>query len=746
MRTSQCRGHQLSRLAALGLAALALGGGPAAAQAPEAKAPKPAATPAPVQPAPRTEPAVVAPPARPAAETRYFAEMDKAIAAVRDLTATPEDGKRLEALAALAGRREGEKAAAAAAEIVDPLARKLGQWLRLRNGLGDIRETRAFLAANPGWPDGAVLTRRIEEQLLAAPPGLADLRATVGGDETKTSAGLAAFARAHLAAGDKVRAAALAKRAWADPEISASEEALILQHLGALLEPADHKLRLDRLLVDDERWARDRTERAAVVRRLIPLLPEAEKSKAEARLAVFLRAKNAKALITALPSQTAADWGLVFQKVQEARRADRHQEAWALLRSVPAQQSINPDGWWLERRANAYAALEQGQPKTAYELVRDAGALSVNPRKEQAFLAGWLAFRHLGDAKTAARHFEDMRKAADGPLSRSKAEYWSGRVLESLGEESRAREHYTTAARLADTLHGQLALAKLKSDRNPFGFAPPAAPSAAQIKAFESNDAVRAAIIAHKAGLVGPARTFLFHLARTDLAAEPQAALLAHLAESLGDTQAAVRIGKAAIGRGHYLVLYAYPTHPMPAYAPLRDPPESAFLLAIARQETEFNNTIVSGAGARGLLQVMPVTAKHVCGDYKIRCDIPRLLTDNAYNARIASAYIGDRMAEFAGSYVLTLSGYNAGPGRTRQWIRQFGDPRDPKVDPIDWIERIPFEETREYVAKVLSNVQVYRALLSGGTRRLEVMADLARARGQMEPVKSANSEPPKAQ
>ncbi len=746
MRTIQCRGRQRSRLAALGLAALLSGIGPAAAQTPEDNAAKPAAPVAPAQPAARAEPPAVAPPARPAAETRYFAEMDKAIAAVRDLTASPEDAKRLEALAALAGRREGDKAAAAAAEIADPLARKLGQWLRLRNGLGDVRETRAFLAANPGWPDGAVLTRRIEEQWLAAPPGLADLRASAGGDEPKTSAGLAAFARAHLAAGDKARAAALAKRAWADPELSASEEALILQHLGALLEPADHKLRLDRLLVDDERWARDRTERSAVVKRLIPLLAEPEKKKAEARLAVFLRAKNAKALLAALPSETATDWGLVFQKVQEARRADRHQEAWALLRLVPASQIVNPDGWWLERRANAYTALEQGQARVAYELVRDAGALSVNPRKEQAFMAGWLAFRHLGDAKAAARHFEDMRKAADGPLSRSKAEYWSGRVAESAGEDGRAREHYTAASRLTDTLHGQLALAKLKADRNPFAFTPPAAPSAAQVKAFEGNDAVRAAIIAHKAGLVGPARTFLFHLARADLGAEPHAAMLAHLAESLGDTQAAVRIGKAAIGRGHNLVLYAYPTHPMPAYAPLRDPPESAFLLAIARQETEFNRSIVSGAGARGLLQVMPVTAKHVCGDYKIRCDIPRLLTDNAYNARIASAYIGDRMAEFAGSYVLTLSGYNAGPGRTRQWIRQFGDPRDPKVDPLDWIERIPFEETREYVAKVLSNVQVYRALLSGGTRRLEVMADLARARGQMEPVQSAGSETPKAQ
>jgi soluble lytic murein transglycosylase len=174
---------------------------------------------------------------------------------------------------------------------------------------------------------------------------------------------------------------------------------------------------------------------------------------------------------------------------------------------------------------------------------------------------------------------------------------------------------------------------------------------------------------------------------------------------------------------------YAYPVHPFPAYAPLRNPPETAFLLAIARQETEFNTLIVSGAGAKGLLQVMTVTAKHVCHDYKVKCDIARLLTDPAYNTMLASAYIGDRMAEFSGSYVLTLAGYNAGPGRARQWIHEFGDPRDPKVDPVDWIERIPIQETREYVAKVLANVQIYRARLGEEQAALRLEEDLNRAR-----------------
>ena len=255
---------------------------------------------------------------------------------------------------------------------------------------------------------------------------------------------------------------------------------------------------------------------------------------------------------------------------------------------------------------------------------------------------------------------------------------------------------------------------------------PPAAPTEEEIARFNSSDAIRAAVLVRKAGLdVNLARGFLSHQ-RYYLKSEAEVAMVAHLAEALGDTQMAVRIGKTAIGRGMNLVYYAYPIHSLPAYTPLRQPPEPAVIFGIARQESEFNSLTMSGAGARGILQVMPVTAKHVCRDYKLKCDIPRLMKDPAYNTMLGSAYISDRMAEFSGSYVLTLAGYNAGPGRAREWIKEFGDPRDGKVDPIDWIHRIPFEETREYVQKVLSNIQVYRARL-GEANAVRLNADLKR-------------------
>jgi soluble lytic murein transglycosylase len=233
-------------------------------------------------------------------------------------------------------------------------------------------------------------------------------------------------------------------------------------------------------------------------------------------------------------------------------------------------------------------------------------------------------------------------------------------------------------------------------------------------------------VLAHKSGLDRSlVRAFLIQM-RQHFKTEAELAMLAHLAEAMGDTQTAVRIGKHGVASGFNLIYYAYPVHPLPPYTPLRAPPETAVILGIARQESEFATAAMSGAGARGILQVMPLTARHICRDYKISCDIPRLMKDAGYNTMLGSAYISDRMDEFSGSYILAIAGYNAGPGRAREWIREFGDPRDPRVDPIDWIHRIPIEETRKYVQRVLSNIQIYRARL-GETNAVRLNADLRR-------------------
>ncbi len=675
-------------------------------------------------------------------EAAFVGLLDNAIAPVAGTGISAEEAAALrDAVKAIAAANPS-KGMELKAKVQNPTALKIIDWVRLRSGYGEPQEFDAFLSANPDWPDRALLNQRLEEALFTQGGSSSAIRTRFKSTPPQTGVGMAALASAYLAEGNEAMAAKLAADAWRQHRIPATLETGFLERFGKLLTAADHKARLDRLLIDELRYAAERNARAAYVKRLAPLLPPDEQKKAAARLAVFMQAKNAKTLMDASPAGREPDWGLEFQRIQMLRRAGHAGDAARLLQKAPLDvaKTVVPDSWWDERRANAYLALKTGNPKLAYELVRQSGELSVNPAKEQRFMAGWIALRYLKDVDAAKTQFEELARIADGPLSRAKAAYWLGRTAEAKGDRDSAQTYYDKATRDPDTFHGQLAAQKLKPGPQAIAIKLPAVPDQELVQRFNDHDAVKATVIARKAGLDAYIlRNFIVQL-RSVFDSEPGYALVAHLSEAIGDTQMAVRTAKTGIAARRNLLTYAYPVHPFPAYTALRTPPETAFVLGIARQETEFNNLTVSGAGAKGLLQVMTQTAKHVCHDYKVKCDIPRLISDPAYNAMISSAYIGDRLDDFGGSYVLTLAGYNAGPGRARQWIAEFGDPRSDKIDPIDWIERIPIQETREYVAKVLSNIQVYRARLGEGDNALRLEQDLMRARSAHPPSLSGEA------
>jgi soluble lytic murein transglycosylase len=731
-------------VAALLFAGAALAGSFAAAQTPKKKdaAGKPAPAKLGVPPKKET-PAAAAEPINPPStsippsaspqlseeERAHKARYDTAITAVRDLQLADAEAARIRDAVKAIGGADLPQGKQLRDQLKDGISRKLVDWYLYRGGYGAAAEIRAFAAANPDWPDQALLQKRAEEALFNSSASAAEVKAFFADVPPATGVGLAALAAA-LAPQNGTEAKALAAKAWVEYEIPSGQEATFLKKVGNLLTDADHKRRLDRLLLTETRWAGERKDRATVIRRTIALLPASEKKTAEARLAVFLRAKNSGQLMAKLPPEAvASQWGLAVQKAQVLRRQNKDAQAWKILLAAPESTlKVKPDGWWEERRSSAYAALREGNAKTAYALVRDANQLSINSENAAHFLAGWIALRHLKDAKAAEGHFGALVKSADGPLTRARAYYWHARAFDAMGEEGKARESYKKAAEYIDTFHGQLARLKLDPKASALKITAPAAPTSAEIARFNGLDTVRAAVIAHKAGLDRAlVRAFLSHI-RTQLTSEAEFAMLAHLAEALDDTQMAVRIGKAGISRGLNLMYYAYPIHKLPAYRPIRQPAETALILGIARQESEFGSGSISHAGARGILQVMPGTARHICREYKLKCDVVRLLRDAAYNTMMGSAYIADRMDEFSGSYILSLAGYNAGPGRAREWIREFGDPREKHIDPIDWIHRIPITETREYVQKVLSNVQIYRARLGEGANAVRLNADLRRS------------------
>ena len=324
-----------------------------------------------------------------------MARLDELIAPVRDYAPSPEDSQRIKEATRLLSAADAAGSRALRNQITDPAGRRLVEWLSFKLGYGEPAEFEAFLAANPMWPERQLLTRRAEEQLFTSGGSAQKIRDFFKDGEPKTGAGWAAMASAYLAEKNEAKAREAAAKTWRDFELAASLEAGFLERFGALLTEADHRWRLDRILVDEVRFSAERSDRAAIARRLLPLLSEPERRKAEARIAVFLRTKLAGQLLAALPVEPEGqpvDWGLAYQKVQHYRRAGQHEEAWKILKAAPEDPAllVSPDDWWAERRGAAMDGLRAGKVELAYELARDAGPLSVNPLKDQTFLAGWI--------------------------------------------------------------------------------------------------------------------------------------------------------------------------------------------------------------------------------------------------------------------------------------------------------------------------------------------------------------------
>ena len=400
-------------------------------------------------------------------EAAYVARLDQIVAPLQDYALSADDNTKLNAAFKALASGDAEKARTTQASVSDPLARTLIEWERLRRGKGQAADYLKFLSENPDWPSREQLQRRMEETLFEE-GGDTDVIATYfTGREARSPAGMAVLASVHVAHGEKEQAKALAAKIWREKDLPASLEKGFLSRFGTMLSEQDHKWRLDRLLGEDVKFKAAREDRAAQAKRVIPLLSAAEQKTAQARLSVFMR--SGKPALAGTQKGTGTDWGVVFHKVQQYRRADKVEEAAKLLKTASLDPTVvaNLDEWWLERRGLAYLALKANKPKLAYEIVRDAGPVSVNELNDQTFMAGWIALRYLKDVKQAEKHFADLVRTADGPLSRGRAHYWMGRTAEELGDAARARASYQTAARETDTFHGLLALQKLSPGHQP---------------------------------------------------------------------------------------------------------------------------------------------------------------------------------------------------------------------------------------------------------------------------------------
>lgn len=625
------------------------------------------------------------------------------------------DKDALENVIELVRKRKPADATQAQAAISDPVARKLAEWLILRsddNG-ASVERYRAFLASNPSWPSQTFLRRRLEAALWDDRRDDATIWAWFENESPLSAKGKFSLAKVMIGRGDRANAERLIRDAWRRDPMSVDTESTALDLFGALITPGDHKARMDNLLYGSENEAALRAAKRLGGNQL---------ALAKARIATYKKASNSRALLDAVPRELHSDPGYMFSRIQLLRREEKFAEAAQLMLSAPKDPGrlYNLDEWWIERRLLSRKMLDVGQHRTAYLIARDAALPSRDIYKtEQEFTAGWIALRFLTDPATAAQHFARIGVGSVNPTALARAGYWQGRAAEAAGRAQEARAAYTRAAEQSTSYYGQLARAKLGLPQIELNGAPNG-----RGRGVERLEIVRAVQLLYELDEREIAIPIMGDMGENG---DPDALVgLGELSSRYGDARGMLLLGKAALNRGLPFDFYAYPVTGIPPFKAIGPEVEQSIVYAIARQESAFNPAVVSPAQAYGLMQVTPDAARYVCKRHGASYDLARLKNDSVYNAALGAAELGGLIEDYRGSYIMTFAGYNAGRGSVRKWVERYGDPRDPKVDAVDWVEQIPFSETRNYVQRIMENLQVYRARFGGGTR-LQIEADLRR-------------------
>ena len=582
-------------------------------------------------------------------------------------------------------------AAAAAAALPDPLAAKLVRYFRLlAPSAAAPAEIAAFLDENPAWPQAALLQRRLQDAIVANPGDRAFCRRQPAPPGLRCPADSAIEARA----------------AWVRG-VDDAAEATFLRQWGRVLTTEDQASRFDRLI-----WTDTGAPGGPAARQAMRLEASAQAA-AQARLALRRDDPTAPALVAALPPAVRAEPGMVLDLARWYRRAGLDRDAvqvWTAQGAAAEAVStpVRRGAFWVERNELARRLLRFSDAAGAYAVVTGA-AQDGEARLDAEFLAGWIALRRLDQLDAAARHFSMLATLSRSAITQGRAGYWLGRTRAAAGDAAGARAAWADASAWATTYYGQLASVALHEDPSVLAARITALrdPTFTQhdTAAFAGQEMVRAAALLVAWGEPRRAKPFLLRL--DELAATPSArALAARFAADLGVPDQAVAIARRAGREGLVLAEAGWPRPVQPPAGGV----EPAVALGLIRQESSFDIGAASPVGARGLMQLMPATAASVARRLNEPASVPALTSDPAYNMRLGTAYLQGLLDQFGGALPLALAGYNAGPHRVQSWLTAQGDPLAGGADMVDWIEMIPFNETRNYVQRVIENVVIYRA------------------------------------
>lgn len=593
----------------------------------------------------------------------------------------------------------------------DPVLNKVIRGIVMAQPGNDagFEEMADFIIRNPDWPNLKGVEAIAEQKIPTTAPAIK----VVGWFQTYPPVSLAGFYRyidALNTTGQTQNVTNLIRTRWIEGDFSAEELAAFRARFQQFLGDDEIWARLDHLL-----WKAD----VAGTRHMYPYVNAGLKALAEARLGLATRSSNVDSLIERVPRDMLSDPGLLFERLRWHVHNNQDDQAVNILKHAPEQLG-KPEAWWEQRQIMVRRFMDNKDYDQAYELAANHGPLEGKPLVESEFLSGWLALRFLDSLEDARRHFQTVLDRAATPVSRARGAYWLGRTYEAHGDKANAQQLYETAAALNITYYGQLAAARIYEHPIISATPEPTIPPTVR-NAFYSRDVIRAIERLDAIGEHDRAHGF-FHAAIEAAQQRADFALLTELAYRIERPDFAIEAGKAATQKNMLMAAGGFPL----LGRNLPRPPDPAFTHALIRQESMFNPEAHSPAGAEGLMQLMPATAKGVAKKLGMRFKA-QSLADPDINLRLGTTFVQDQINSFDGSYILALAGYNAGPHRVREWMTQIGDPRKNGVDVIDWIELIPVSETRNYVQRIMESLQVYRARLAGGKAPLQIMQDLRR-------------------
>lgn len=600
--------------------------------------------------------------------------------------------------------------------INDDTARNILMWVRAARDPNVPTDWLTYVTHDlRDWPRMVSIQAKAEARLLDRPLSARDTVRWFENLEPVSGEGRAALAIALFRLGDRTNGDKWLRHAWRNARLTRDTQRELFQRYRSHLTQADHAARADHLI-----WLG--TSHFSKAQALLPHMNASDRAVMDARMKLARRSRGVSQAVAAVPQDRLTDPGFLFERGRWRRK--QRDNGYALpvymqIESAPAGETAHRR-MWIEKRLMIYWLLSENKFAEAYRLTNNNGATEGLAFYEPEFLGGWIALTKLGRADIALARFQRLESGVDTPISLARSLYWQGRAHEAL-QNGQHNAAYTKAAAFPNTYYGQLATKRLQGASATINL-PPQRISPEARSRFAADRRVRALRLLGEAGEERFFSTFAYAL-DDQVESLDALALLSQLSAEYGFMRPSIRAAKQAGRFQSLLSENGYPiVPPIEALGPSFDIP---FIYSIARQESEFAANAISSARAYGMMQMIDATARATARRHRIPYDRNRLITDRDYAARMGALHIHDLLEDFDGSYILAAVAYNAGPTRAKQWIARNGDPRTGQTDPIDWVEKIPFSETRNYVMRVMENMQVYKARRNNNTAPVTIDEDL---------------------